>query len=166
VLVSSLFSIVGIKPSQKPLSLLEHDRQGRFSVVVPGGARHFAVTVGNDPLPSGCTVTRCAARGAVHALAFAERGAPTDTQLTERGLASAVELEASGGRRFSGLGAAGDGASVWSVDTSDAVSAVELRGASTPTALVTCGDELWIAHDETPPRLASSPLSCALLHRQ
>jgi hypothetical protein len=53
VLVSSLFSIVGIKPSQKPLSLLEHDRQGRFSVVVPGGARQAAlVSASAAPAPS------------------------------------------------------------------------------------------------------------------
>ncbi len=135
-------------------------------VAVPGGARHFAVTVGDETLPAGCTPARCDARGAVHALAFAERGAPSDTRLSERGLASVVALDADGGRRFVGVGATGNGATVWSVDSNGAVSVVELRGASTPAALVACADDLWVAHDESPPRLASSPLACALLHRQ
>lgn len=135
-------------------------------VAVPGGARHFVVTAVDEPLPAGCDATRCAARGAVHALAFADRGPPSDTRLAERGLASALARDADGGRRFVGLGASGNGTTVWSVDTSNAVSVVELQGASTPSTLVACGDELWIAHDESPPRLACSPLPCALLHRQ
>lgn len=135
-------------------------------VAVPGGARHFAVTTGDDPLPAGCAASSCASRGVVHALAFAERGPPSDTRLTERGLASAVALEADGARHVAGNGAAGNGITVWSIDTSNTVSEVALRDASTPTALLGCGDDLWIAHDQAPPRLVASPVACALLHRR
>lgn len=135
-------------------------------VAVPGGARHFAVTVTDEPPPPDCASSACTARGAVHALAFAERGAPTDTRLAERGLATAIALEPDGARRVAGVGAATGDVAVWSVDTSGTVSAAELRDTSAPTALVNCGDELWIAHAHPTPRLSASPLACALLHRR
>jgi hypothetical protein len=135
-------------------------------VAVPGGARHFVITAGDEPLPPACTPSSCAARGAVHALAFAARGAPADTRLSERGLASAIALEADGTRRVAGNAAAGNAATVWSVDTNNVVSEVPLRDVATPAALAGCGDDLWIAHDESTPRLAASPITCALLHRQ
>jgi hypothetical protein len=135
-------------------------------VAVPGGARHFVITTGDEPLPPACAPSSCAARGAVHALAFAERGAPADARLTERGLASAIALEADGTRRVAGNAATGNAATVWSVDTNDVVSEAPLRGVATPAALAGCGDDLWIAHDESPPRLAASPITCALLHRR
>ncbi|MFO0624314.1 MAG: hypothetical protein U0325_01755 [Polyangiales bacterium] len=159
-----------------PLDALPRSEPWRFSgrwvlaapegVTVPGGARHFAVTVGDTPLPAGCTASACAARGVVHALAFAERGPPIAVQLTAHGLAASVGLEADGTRRVAGNGAASADATVWTVDTSDTVSEVPLRDVATPTAILACGDDLWIAHDEQAPRLAASPMTCALLHRR
>lgn len=135
-------------------------------VTVPGGARHFAVTAGDDPLPAACPSSSCAARGAVHALAFAERGAPSDTRLTARGIARAVALEADGTRRIAGNTGADLAATMWSIDTNGGVSAVALRDVATPAALLGCGDDLWLAHDESPSRLAASPVTCALLQRR
>lgn len=133
-------------------------------VAVQGGARHFAVTVGNDPLPEGCFTPTCSARGVVYALAFADRGAPSASRLSSRGLANTIALDPDGARWLSGWGAGTARPAVWSL-IADAATERLLDVGEGPSAIVACGDERWIARAEAAPtpRLVASPLPCALL---
>lgn len=134
-------------------------------LAVPGGARMFAATRGDAPLPEGCVGPPCAYRGEVYSLSFVERGPPQATRLASSGRASSITVGPDGTRWVSGVGAREEDLTLWAVRADGVPVAHTLDGRGGPTSLTTCGDERWVAQVEPGPplRLVASPLPCAVL---
>lgn len=134
-------------------------------VSVVGGAKHFALTTGDDALPQGCDGVACAVGGEVRAISFAERGPPSVVSVASRARATGVALDPSGAVIVTGVDVASGRGALWTLGLDARPTRLLFPREVANLAAVRCGDEVWLASSVALPRarVVASPLPCAAL---